>query len=255
MRPNVRFDDPQGKPTEGEQVVDDQLIDLIGPLFTSAGIYPIVFVLAAIDAFFPIVPSESVVITAGVFAASGKPTFVALAASAAFGAYVGDTISYLLGRRAGRRFGALLYGTRRRRKAYAWARWALHKRGGLLIVAARFIPGGRTATTLAAGALGYDQRRFSGFAALAAVLWAVYTTLLGYAGGIAAGNPFEGILLGLGVGVGLTVVIELVRRFVASYRRRRDPTRAADRSADPSGDPSAGPGEPLRSVAGAAEQR
>jgi membrane-associated protein len=200
--------------------VDDHLIELIGPLFTSSWILLIVFVLAAVDGFFPLVPSESVVITAGAFAAAtGKPGFFALAATAACGAFVGDTVSYLLGRRAQHRIIGLLSRTGRRRKAYAWARHALQRRGGQILVTARFIPGGRTATTLTAGAIGYPQRTFQAFAGLAACCWAVYSVVLGYVGGLAAdGSPVKGMLLGLGFGLAIGVVIEVVRR-IAGHRR------------------------------------
>jgi membrane-associated protein len=53
----------------------------------------------------------------------------------------------------------------------------------VIIIAARFIPGGRTATTFLAGALGMPWRRFVAIDTLAAVLWATYIALLGYFGG------------------------------------------------------------------------
>ncbi|GAB3415507.1 DedA family protein [Flindersiella endophytica] len=194
--------------------MDEHLIGWIGPLFMSAWILPIVFVLAAVDGFLPLVPSESVVITAGAFAAAtGRPGFVALVIAAALGAFAGDTISYLLGRRARHRILGLLARTRRRRKVYAWARHALHTRGGQILVTARFVPGGRTATTLTAGAIGYPRRMFQAFAALAAACWAVYSVLLGYLGGLTAdGSPVKGMAIGLGFGLAISVVIELVRR-------------------------------------------
>lgn len=200
--------------------MDDQFIELIGPVFASSWILLIVFVLAAVDAIFPLVPSESVVITAGAFAAAtGKPGAVALVVAAALGAYAGDTLSYLLGRRAQHRIIGVLSRTRRRRRTYAWARHALHKRGGQILVTARFVPGGRTATTLTAGAIGYPRRTFQAFAALAAVCWAVYSVLLGYLGGLSAdGSPLKGMLMGLGFGLAIGVVIELARRWVGRRR-------------------------------------
>lgn len=200
--------------------MDEQLIELIGPLFASSWILLVVLVLSAVDAFVPLVPSESVVITAGAFAAAtGKPGFVALVMAAALGAFAGDTISYLLGRRAQHRIIGLLSRTRRRRKAYAWARHALHRRGGQILVTARFIPGGRTATTLTAGAIGYPRPRFQGFAALAAACWALYSVLLGYLGGLTAdGSPVKGMLIGLGFGLGISLVVEVVRRWTGQRR-------------------------------------
>ena len=215
--------------TEGSGRVDDQLVQLIGPLFASTWILLIVFGLAAVDGVFPLVPSESVVITAGAFAAAtGKPGAVALVVAAALGAYTGDTIAYLLGRRAQHRIIGLLSRTERRRRMYAWARHALEKRGGQIVVTGRFIPGGRTATSLTAGAIGYPRRSFLAFAALAAVCWAVYSVLLGYLGGLSAeGSPVKGMLIGLGFGLVIGVVIELVRRWAGRRRLVPRPRAAA----------------------------
>src|SRR5919107_1814712 len=69
----------------------------------SPWIFAALFAFAALDAFFPIVPSESLVITAGVFAANGEPNLVGIILAAAAGAFVGDHISYFIGRTAGDR--------------------------------------------------------------------------------------------------------------------------------------------------------
>lgn len=97
-------------------------------------------------------------ITAGVFAATGEPNLIAVIAVAALGAFTGDHTSYLIGRTAG---GRLLARTRpgtRRPAAFDWAGKALAERGGLILVVARYIPGGRTATTIAMGTVGYPLR-------------------------------------------------------------------------------------------------
>jgi SNARE associated Golgi protein len=50
---------------------------------------------------------------------------------------------------------------------------AIHH-GVWIIVVARFIPGGRTATTYAAGTVGMPWRRFLPADAIAVALWALY---------------------------------------------------------------------------------
>jgi membrane-associated protein len=42
-----------------------------------------------------------------------------------------------------------------------WAEKQLDKRGGAIIVVARFVPGGRTATTFVAGTTVYAYRKFA----------------------------------------------------------------------------------------------
>ena len=53
----------------------------------------------------------------------------------------------------------------------------------MLLVTARFIPGGRTTLTLASGLTHQPRNWFAGWIAVAAILWATYGALLGYFGG------------------------------------------------------------------------
>jgi membrane-associated protein len=79
-----------------------------------------------------------------------------------------------------------------------WAEHALEHRGTAFILAARFIPVGRVAVNLTAGALRYPRRRFMMIDAIAAVLWATY----GCALGVWAGNlVHDSLLLSIGIGV------------------------------------------------------
>jgi membrane-associated protein len=186
-------------------------------LLASPWVYLVLFAFAAVDAFFPAVPSETAVITAGVFAASGAPDLAVVVAVSAAGAFAGDHVSYLIGRTGGgRQCGRRAADRRltgRRAAALDWAGRAVAERGGQILVVARYIPGGRTATTLTMGALGYRLRSFTAFAALAALSWSLYAALVGYLGGAAfQHDPVKGLLLGLGVAAGITVAVEVARR-------------------------------------------
>jgi len=188
-------------------------------VITSPWVYLVILVVVAVDAFFPAVPSETAVITAGVFAAStGEPNLALVIAAAAVGAFAGDHISYLLGKSS---IGRLRRG--RARPLFDWADRALRERGGLVLVIARYIPGGRTATTVTAGAVGYPLRRFAFFDAIAAISWGCYAALIGYVGGAAFENdPIMGLLLGFGIAIGVTIMVEVVR-----FVRRRNARRQA----------------------------
>jgi membrane protein DedA with SNARE-associated domain len=64
--------------------------------------YLIAVVLPALDAIFPVLPSETAVIALGVAAAgSADPRIALLVTCAAAGAFLGDNLSYLIGRRFG----------------------------------------------------------------------------------------------------------------------------------------------------------
>ncbi|TYK45454.1 DedA family protein [Actinomadura decatromicini] len=187
---------------------------------TSPWFYLALFAVAALDGFFPVVPSESMVITAGVYAASGGPELVPVVVLAALGAFAGDHVSYVLGRGSGGRLVRRARPGTRRHRAFGWAGRTVAERGGLILVVARYVPGGRTAVTLTMGAVGYRLRSFSLFAAVAAVSWALYGTLLGYVGGAAfEDDPLKGVAVGLGLALSVTALVETVR-----FTRRRHTT-------------------------------
>ncbi|WP_422737693.1 DedA family protein [Micromonospora sp. WMMD729] len=187
------------------------LLGLLHDTMSSPWVYLALFAIAVLDGFFPVVPSETAVITAGVFAVSGTPYLPAVILVAAAGALVGDHVSYAIGRGGGARLiGRLPHG--RRRTAIERARRGIATRGGLILTVARYVPGGRTAVTLTMGAVRFPRRRFLAFDALAAGSWGLYSALVGYVGGLAfEQDPLRGLLLGLGLALTVTVVVELAR--------------------------------------------
>lgn len=175
--------------------------------------YAIVFVLALLDAFLPVVPSETVVITAGVVAAGGDLSLPLVIAAGAVGAFAGDNISYLIGREFGRGVVERFFGGPKGRRRIEWAQRQLRARGVQLILVGRFVPGGRTAVTLSAGLIRFGWRRFLAADAVAAVTWAVYAALIGYFGGRAFENePWQGLVIALAIGFALGGAVEAGRR-------------------------------------------
>lgn len=176
--------------------------------------YLIAIVIPALDAIFPVLPSETAVIALGVATAgSTDPRIALLVASAAAGAFLGDNLCYLLGRRFGprveRRFFSSEKGVRRRQ----WAERSLARFGTQIIIVCRFIPGGRTAVTLSCGLIGYSRRRFVAATAAAAVIWALYAFFLGRLGGAAfEDRPWLGFLVAFGGTTVITGLIEAGRR-------------------------------------------
>ena len=197
----------------------DQFSELVSD--ASGWAYAIVFLVAYLDALIPLVPSETTVITAGVVAANGDLSLSLVIATAATGAFLGDNSAYLIGRRFGRRVTDRYFKSGKSRTRLEWAGRQLDERGGELIVAARFIPGGRIAVTLSAGTLHFPWPRFALFDAAAALLWALYSALLGYFGGHAFENAGFGLLLALGTALALAGGIELVRWLLKRRRLRR----------------------------------
>ena len=198
-------------------------MSLLGSLQVDSALsYLIAFLVPALDAIFPALPGESAVIALGVATAgSADPRIALLVGCAAVGAFAGDNLSYLLGRRFGPAVQRRFFTTPKGIKARAWAERSLDRYGTQLIVVCRFIPGGRTAVTLTCGLTGYPRRRFVAATALAAVIWALYAFFIGRIGGQAfEDNPWIGLVIAFGASIAVSAVIEAVRRLLARRRRR-----------------------------------
>lgn len=182
--------------------------------------YAVIFAVAMLDAFFPIVPSESVVITAGVVASTGDLDIYLVILLAAAGAIVGDNISYGIGSWLGEHTVKRIFKGDKSRKGFEWAERQLEERGTYLIIVARFIPGGRTAVTFAAGYVHtFPWRRFIVADVIAGIVWATYAALLGYFGGKQFEEaPWKGLVLAFVLAVGVALTVELVRHWL---RKRR----------------------------------
>ncbi|GAA0559364.1 hypothetical protein GCM10010172_48040 [Paractinoplanes ferrugineus] len=172
----------------------------------------VVFVVAGLDALVPFMPSETTVVACGVAAAStGRPHLGLLIAAAAAGAYAGDAASFRIGRRSTGSVAARLT-HRRARSVHDWVHRLLHDRGGLVVVFARYLPGGRSTTAVAAGLVGYPSPRFHWYTALGVILWAIQAALLGYLGGaLFADRPLLGLVLAAGVALAVTGVAVGIR--------------------------------------------
>jgi membrane-associated protein len=201
-------------------VIDLAQLDISSPVS-----YLIAVLVPALDALIPVLPSETAVIALGVATAgSTDPRIAVLVGLAALGAFLGDNAAYLVGRRFGPVVSRRVFAGERGERRRDWAQRSLTRYGTRIIVACRFIPGGRTAVTVTCGLIGYPRRSFVLGTALAGILWASYAFLLGRIGGQAfEGRPWAGLLVGLGLTVAVSGVIEAVRRL----RRRRRQARAA----------------------------
>jgi membrane protein DedA with SNARE-associated domain len=187
----------------------NRLVDLVSGAWWS---YPLVFAVSYLDAIIPIVPSETIVITAGVLSSSGDMSLPLVIVFAAAGAFLGDNTAYLIGRHFGDPIKRRFFSSSKAKKRLGWADRQLQERGGEIIIVARFIPGGRTAVTLSAGALKMPWRRFATFDVIAALVWASYAALLGYVGGKRfEAAPWKGLIVAITLAFAMAGGVELVR--------------------------------------------
>jgi membrane protein DedA with SNARE-associated domain len=172
------------------------VLNYLMPLVSSAWLYAITFALVAIDGFIPVAMSEAVIIGLGAISATGSPNLAVLAASAIAGGIAGDRASYYVGREASGRIRNGKLAT-----AKAKAEQALLRQGSAAIVIGRFIPYGRTATTLTAGSVSLPLGPFDLGSAVSNLLWAAYSIGLGRLGGVAfAGSPILAAAFGIALG-------------------------------------------------------
>ncbi|WP_313541394.1 DedA family protein [Leifsonia aquatica] len=201
----------------------DAVNEFIAQAAASPWVYLVVFAVVLVDAFFPPVPSESVVIAAAAAAvAVGTPNLPLVIACAAAGAIAGDNLTYAIGRRVPLERIRLLRGPRTS-AALARARSGIHKRTGVLVLSARYVPVGRVAVNLMAGASGVAPRRFLLLSSVAGASWAVYSVTVGV---ISAqwlgGNALLAMIVGIALGASTGVVIDAVLRRAARRRERRE---------------------------------
>src|SRR3954452_20627705 len=180
--------------------------------------YFILFGVAFGDAIFPLLPSESAVILAGLLCVVGDLSLGWVIAVAAAGAVLGDSTSYTIGRFFGRPVQRRFFDAPPGHAALEWARTQLARRGGTLILVARFVPLGRTATTFSAGLTRFPLRIFLPYALLAAVGWAVYAAVLGGVLGHGGGRTFHdkpwlALLIALGIAFAIAFLSEAARKF------------------------------------------
>lgn len=187
-------------------------------LVTSPWLYAVLVAVSCLDSFLPLIPSEAVVIVAGVYAATGQTNIVLVIAATTLGAFLGDLIPYTVGRLLGVRVLKRLPPGTKRRAAHDWFTRELDARGGFVLVTTRFIPFGRYLATLSTGLVGYPLGKYMLFVGFATATWSAYTALTGYLGGVVFQ---ENTLLAIGVGIGLAFVVTGVIEAVRHIRRRR----------------------------------
>lgn len=193
-------------------------MDVVGALSAlvhSPWMVPALPVLIAADGPFPVLPSETLLMTTVVvaFTEHATGTLVLLFLLAWLGSAAGDLLVYGLGRGSHR-----LVGGRAERGPAAWVRGHVLARPGAVLVGARFMPGGRMMSTAAAGRFGLPLRTFVPWSLVSSAAWATY--MVGVARAIepvTGGDPLRCVLAGLalaGVMGGLFALAGRLRRAV-----------------------------------------
>jgi membrane-associated protein len=192
---------------------------LLGIAMASHWLLLILFIAATVDAVFPVVPSEGMVITAGMAAAAGHQNLLLVIAVAMVGSVIGESMCYFMGRGSGPALHRWMKRQERRQELYDKVSGALHSRGGLILMTVRYIPGARMVATLTAGATRYSFKKFIVFTFFGVTIAYTYVALLGYLGGDAfAHDQLKGLAFSLGLAATIGLVIETSRRIAVKRR-------------------------------------
>jgi membrane-associated protein len=125
-------------------------------------------------------PGDSLLVTAGLFAAKGDLDIVLLNLFLIPAAVIGDATGYLIGKRAGRALYSRPNSRFFKRQHLLKAKAFYDKHGGKTIILARFVPIIRTFAPTVAGAAEMRYRDFASFNVIGGVSWIASMTLLGY---------------------------------------------------------------------------
>ncbi|MGW2345124.1 DedA family protein [Streptomyces sp. NPDC001661] len=170
----------------------------------------------------PLVPNTWLLVGAGAMAADGRLQLAVVLLVVSGAAVVGDLLVY----RATRRFGApVLRRLRRKRRRAALLDWAsvrVRRHGVPFVVGIRFLPTGRFVGAVAAGLVEFRLSRFLVASGVAEGVWASYSTGVGVLGGVAAGGPFTGALLGMAISGSVASLAAGVRWLAVRRARRRE---------------------------------
>ena len=193
---------------------------------TYAGLVFIVFAETGLAMGF-FLPGDSLLVVAGLFAASGKLNVVVLLITLFIAAVIGDAVGYYSGLKLGPRIftrqKSLLFRPSHLEKAQAF----YEKYGGKTIIIARFVPIVRTFAPIVAGAAKMSYRQFAVFNIVGGFLWVFTMILAGYflgstverAFGIKLEDHIEKVVI-------IVVALSLLPPLIEYLKTRRERARA-----------------------------
>jgi membrane-associated protein len=156
-------------PTLEEIVVWGGYLGLFAIVFSETGL---------LVGFF--LPGDSLLVTAGLFAARGELNIILLIPLLITAAITGNASGYFIGSRAGHALYNRPQSRFFRRDHLLKTREFYEKYGGITIIVAQFIPFARTFAPVVAGIAEMRYPRFAMFNVVGAILWVTSMTLTGY---------------------------------------------------------------------------
>ncbi len=165
-------------------------------------------------------PGDSLLVTAGLFAAKGDLDITSLLVLVSICAVAGDQVGYVIGRKAGQALYSRPDSTFFKKKHLERAHEFYEKYGGKTIVLARFMPIVRTFAPAVAGAAEMTYSKFVFYNIAGGLLWVWSMLLLGFFLGRAIPNLDQYIHLVIAIVVFLSILPGIIEFYRARKRSR-----------------------------------
>jgi membrane-associated protein len=166
-------------------------------------------------------PGDTLLLGAGVFAATGKLSLAAILVVVSLAAIIGDNTGYHIGKRYGRRLFRKPDGIVFRQEYVQQAEAFYEKYGSKTMLIAHFVPVVRTFAPAVAGVARMNYKQFVIFDAIGDTAWAVIVTLIGYWFGSKIPNIDHYILLAVAAVMLITLGPTFYHLFKALHAKRQ----------------------------------
>jgi membrane protein DedA with SNARE-associated domain len=198
------------------------LLGTVAPVLDNYG-YLAVAGLILVENFGVPAPGETILVAAAVYAGTGRLSIVAVGVIAVLAAVAGNCIGYAIGYFGGHalvlRFGKYVMLTPERLDK---TEQFFNRRGGLVVVVARFFEGLRQAAGIIAGTAEMTFRRFLVYTTIGAILWVALWAPLGYLAGDHIGTIYTDVVrYSLYLLIALAVLVTAWIARAVLWRRRR----------------------------------
>jgi len=164
-------------------------------------------------------PGDSLLVTAGVFAAAGHLDIWTILIAVSIAAVVGDQVGYFIGLRTGPRIftreDSLFFKRAHLMRAHAF----YEKHGGKTIILARFVPVIRTFAPVVAGVAEMNYRHFVTYNVVGGVLWVWGMSLIGYS----LKHVVPDIDRHIHLVIAVVIFLSLLPPIIEYFRARADP--------------------------------
>ena len=165
-------------------------------------------------------PGDSLLVTAGIFAARGDLDLVTLNASLSLAAIAGDSVGYWIGVRTGPKIFTREDSLFFNRRHLISAKEFYDRHGGFTIFIARFMPIIRTFAPVVAGVGAMRYRKFIAYNVFGGICWVLSMTLAGYFLGTFVPNIQERIHLVIAIVIVLSLLPAIIKFFSERSKAR-----------------------------------